>query len=282
MWDYTEKVKELYTKPKNVGVIEDANAVGEVGSIVCGDALTLYLKIEDNVIKDAKFQTFGCGSAIASSSALTEMIIGRTVEEAEKITNRDIADYLGGLPEQKMHCSVMGREALEKALANWRGEEVAAHEDTEGEVICQCFGVTDPLIRKVIRENKLKTVEDVTNYTKAGGACGSCIHKIEDILTEELKNQPVAAGASVKAEKRPLSNIRRMQLVEETISDVVRPILQKDGGNIELVDIDGKRVMVALRGACANCLVSDVTLKNLVQEKLREFVEDDIEVIEVR
>lgn len=282
MWEYTDKVKDLYTHPKNVGTIDNADAVGEVGSIVCGDALTLYLKIEDNIIKEAKFQTFGCGSAIASSSALTEMIIGRTVEEAEKITNRDIADYLGGLPEQKMHCSVMGREALEKALANWRGEEVAAHEDTEGEVICQCFGVTDPLIRKVIRENKLKTVEDVTNYTKAGGACGSCIHKIEDILTEELKNQPVAAGASVKAEKRPLSNIRRMQLVEETISDVVRPILQKDGGNIELVDIDGKRVMVALRGACANCLVSDVTLKNLVQEKLREFVEDDIEVIEVR
>lgn len=282
MWEYTDKVKDLYTHPKNVGTINNADAVGEVGSIVCGDALTLYLKIEDNIIKDAKFQTFGCGSAIASSSALTEMIIGKTVEEAEKITNRDIADYLGGLPEQKMHCSVMGREALEKALANWRGEEVAAHEDTEGEVICQCFGVTDPLIRKVIRENKLKTVEDVTNYTKAGGACGSCIHKIEDILTEELKNQPVAAGASVKAEKRPLSNIRRMQLVEETISDVVRPILQKDGGNIELVDIDGKRVMVALRGACANCLVSDVTLKNLVQEKLREFVEDDIEVIEVR
>ncbi len=282
MWEYTDKVKDLYTHPKNVGTIDNADAVGEVGSIVCGDALTLYLKIEDNIIKDAKFQTFGCGSAIASSSALTEMIIGKSVEEAEKITNRDIADYLGGLPEQKMHCSVMGREALEKALANWRGEEVAAHEDTEGEVICQCFGVTDPLIRKVIRENNLKTVEDVTNYTKAGGACGSCIHKIEDILTEELKNQPVAAGASVKAEKRPLSNIRRMQLVEETISDVVRPILQKDGGNIELVDIDGKKVMVALRGACANCLVSDVTLKNLVQEKLREFVEDDIEVIEVR
>ncbi|MGV7930433.1 MAG: Fe-S cluster assembly protein NifU [Spirochaetota bacterium] len=282
MWDYTDKVKDLYKHPKNVGTIENADAVGEVGSIVCGDALTLYLKIEDNIIKDAKFQTFGCGSAIASSSALTEMITGRTVEEAEKISNRDIADYLGGLPEQKMHCSVMGREALEKALANWRGEEVASHEDTEGEVICQCFGVTDPLIRKVIRENGLKTVEDVTNYTKAGGACGSCIHKIEDILSEELKKQPASVGAAAKAEKRPLSNIKRMQLVEETISDVVRPILQKDGGNIELVDIDGKKVMVALRGACANCLVSDVTLKNLVQEKLREFVEDDIEVIEVR
>ncbi|HSV97728.1 MAG TPA: Fe-S cluster assembly protein NifU [Spirochaetota bacterium] len=282
MWDYTDKVKDLYKHPKNVGTIDNADAVGEVGSIVCGDALTLYLKIEDNIIKDAKFQTFGCGSAIASSSALTEMIIGRTVEEAEKITNRDIADYLGGLPEQKMHCSVMGREALEKALADWRGEEVAPHEETEGDVICQCFGVTDPLIRKVIRENNLKTVEDVTNYTKAGGACGSCIPKIEDILNEELKKQPASAGAEVKKEKLPLSNIKRMQLVEETISDVVRPILQKDGGNIELVDIDGKKVMVALRGACANCLVSDVTLKNLVQEKLREFVEDDIEVIEVR
>ncbi|MCU0845709.1 MAG: Fe-S cluster assembly protein NifU [Spirochaetes bacterium] len=282
MWDYTDKVKDLYKHPKNVGTIDNADAVGEVGSIVCGDALTLYLKIEDNIIKDAKFQTFGCGSAIASSSALTEMITGKTVDEAEKITNRDIVDYLGGLPEQKMHCSVMGREALEKALANWRGEEVASHEETEGEVICQCFGVTDPLIRKVIRENGLKTVEDVTNYTKAGGACGSCIHKIEDILTEELKRQPVAAGPEAKKGRLPLSNIKRMQLVEETISDVVRPILQKDGGNIELVDIDGRKVMVALRGACANCLVSDVTLKNLVQEKLREFVEDDIEVIEVR
>ncbi|HPV98835.1 MAG TPA: Fe-S cluster assembly protein NifU [Spirochaetota bacterium] len=282
MWEYTDKVKDLYTNPRNVGTIENADAVGEVGSIVCGDALTLYLKIEDNIIKDAKFQTFGCGSAIASSSALTEMIIGKAVEEAEKITNRDIADYLGGLPEQKMHCSVMGKEALEKALANWRGEETLEHEDTEGEVICQCFGVTDPLIRKVIRENKLKTVEDVTNYTKAGGACGSCIHKIEDILTEELANQPAAAGVELRVAKPPLSNIRRMQLVGETINDIVRPILQKDRGDIELMDIEGKRVMVALRGACSNCPVSDVTLKNLVQDKLREFVEDDIEVIEVR
>lgn len=279
MWDYTDKVKDLYKNPKNVGVIDNADAVGEVGSIVCGDALTLYLKIENDIIKDAKFQTFGCGSAIASSSALTEMIIGKTVDDAEKITNRDIADYLGGLPDQKMHCSVLGREALDKALANWRGVDIGGDEHVEGEIVCQCFGVTDTLIRKVIRENHLKTVEDVTNYTKAGGGCGSCIHKIEDILNEELKKEPVAAVAR-KAEKKPLTNIRRMQLVEETISDVIRPILQKDGGNIELVDIDGTKVYVALRGACSHCLVSDVTLKNLVQEKLREFVADDIDVIE--
>ncbi len=281
MWDYTEKVKELYTKPKNVGVIEDANAVGEVGSIVCGDALTLYLKIEDNVIKDAKFQTFGCGSAIASSSALTEMLKGKTVEEAEKITNREIVDFLGGLPEQKMHCSVMGREALDKALANWRGIKIVEAEDHEGEIVCQCFGVTDTLIRKVVRENALKTVEDITNYTKAGGACGSCIHKLEDILQEELKlQQSCADDTHTGGKKKPLTNIRRMQLVNETIVDVIKPILQHDGGDIELVDVDGKKVIVALRGACSHCVSSNVTLKNLVEAKLREFVEEDIEVVE--
>jgi len=281
MWDYTDKVKELYTNPKNVGKIDDANAVSEVGSIVCGDALKLYLKIDDkHVIRDAKFETFGCGSAIASSSALTEMIIGKTVEEVEKITNKDIADFLGGLPEEKMHCSVMGNEALEKALAHWRGEKIADHVDNEGEIVCQCFGVTENLIRNVIRENNLKTVEDVTNYTKAGGACGTCIPKIEDILHEMAGEAKKAE--TTKADKKPLTNIKRMQLVEETIANVIRPMLQKDGGDIELIDIDVKDVHVGLRGHCVNCMVSDVTLKNTVEAKLREFVEEGITVHEVK
>ncbi len=280
MWDYTGKVKEYYTNPKNVGKIEDATAVAEVGSIVCGDALKLYLKIDENeVITDAKFETFGCGSAIASSSALTEMVKGKTVSEAEKITNRDIAEFLGGLPEEKMHCSVMGNEALEKAIKIYRGQEIVEEEDTEGEIVCHCFGVTDKLIRKVVNENNLKTVEEVTHYTKAGGACGSCIHKIEDIIDEELKS-PGAAGNQAKRGNKPLSNIRRMQLVEETIATVIRPELQKDGGDIELVDIEGKKVFVALRGACSTCMVSQVTLKNLVEARLREFVEADIEVLQ--
>ena len=281
MWEYTDKVKDLYMHPKNVGKIDDANAVAEVGSIVCGDALKLYLKIDDkHVIQDAKFETFGCGSAIASSSALTEMIKGKKVEEVEKITNKDIAEFLGGLPEEKMHCSVMGNEALEKALANWRGERVEDHVDTEGEIVCHCFGVTENLIRNVIRQNNLKTVEDVTNYTKAGGACGSCIPKIEDILHEMAGE--VHAAESKKVERKPLTNIKRMQLVEETIANVIRPLLQKDGGDIELVDIAGKEVHVALRGHCVNCMVSDVTLKNLVEAQLREFVEEDIVVHEVK
>lgn len=279
MWDYTAKVKELYKTPKNVGTIPDADVVAEVGSIVCGDALTLYLKLDGDRIVDAKFQTFGCGSAIASSSALTEMLKGKTLDEASKMSNRDIVDYLGGLPEQKMHCSVMGEEALTKALKKLKGETVEDEEELEGEMVCQCFGVTDTLIEKVVRENNLSTVEDVTNYTKAGGACGSCIHKIEDIV-HEVRQDMAEEVLPEKKEKKPLTNIKRMQLVEETITDVVRPILQRDGGNIELVDIDNKKVYVRLLGNCASCVISDVTLRNLVQDKLREFVENDIEVIE--
>ncbi len=281
MWEYTDKVKELYTNPKNVGSIEDADAVAEVGSIVCGDALKLYLKIDDNgIIQDAKFETFGCGSAIASSSALTEMIKGKTIEEVEKIKNQDIANYLGGLPEEKMHCSVMGYEALEKALKQYRGEKVEDEVEEEGQIVCHCFGVKDTLIREMIRDNNLKTVEDVTNYTKAGGACGSCIPDIEDILAEELHTSEKVVEK--EKEKKPLSNIKRMHLVEETIANVIRPILQEDGGDIELMDLDGKNIYVALRGSCTNCMVSNVTLKNLVEAKLREFVEDDIIVHEVK
>src|SRR5512147_3054353 len=171
MWDYTDKVREHFLNPKNVGEIPGADAIGEVGSLACGDALKLYLKLDENKerIVDAKFQTFGCASAIASSSALTEMLKGKTLDEALQVSNQEIAEFLGGLPEQKMHCSVMGREALEAAISNYKGEQIIRKE--EGTLICKCFDVTEEKIRKVAIENHLTTVEEITNFTKAGGGC---------------------------------------------------------------------------------------------------------------
>ena len=184
MWNYTEKVMDHFRNPRNVGTIDNPDGTATVGSLACGDALTFQFKLDaDGKIADAKFQTFGCASAIASSSALTEMVIGKTLDEAKKITNQQIADYLGGLPPQKMHCSVMGREALEAAIKNY---ETGANADRnlEDTVLCTCYNVSENEVRRVITENQLTTVEEVTNFTKAGGGCGRCRPKIEAILKE--------------------------------------------------------------------------------------------------
>jgi len=274
MWDYTDKVKEHFLKPRNVGVIDDADGIGEVGSLACGDALTLYFKLDDQQrISEVKFQTFGCASAIASSSALTEMIKGKTLDEAKKITNDEIAEFLGGLPKEKMHCSVMGQEALEKAIAHCEGRPV--HKE-EGNVVCECFGVTDRQIEHVVRESRLKTIEDVTDYVKAGGGCGQCHDAIQEIIDQVLGKKPTPP----KKEKQ-LTNIEKIQLIQETIEREIRPNLKKDGGNIELVDVDGSLVTVRLKGSCAGCQLSQVTLKDYVEKKLRELVTAELVVEEV-
>jgi NifU-like protein len=279
MWDYTEKVKDHFLNPRNVGEIENPDGVGEVGSLACGDALRLSFKLDEKKrIKDAKFKTFGCASAIASSSALTEIIKGMTLEEAGKVTNQDIASYLGGLPEEKMHCSVMGREALEAAIANYRGEKVIKE---DFEIVCKCFGVTDNEIIKAIRENNLKTIEQVTYYTKAGGGCGQCHPKIEALI-ERVRKEMEKEAPPVKPEKRKLTNIQKLKLIEETLGREIIPALKADGGDLDLIDIEGNKVLVALRGKCSFCPSSEFTLKQYVESKLREFVSDDIEVEEVR
>ena len=280
MWDYTEKVKDHFLNPRNVGEIEDPDGAGEVGSLACGDALRLTIKLDENKrIKDAKFKTFGCASAIASSSALTEIIKGMTLEEAGKVTNQDIANYLGGLPEEKMHCSVMGREALEVAIASYRGQKV---EKEEFEVVCNCFGVTDREIAHAIRENDLKTVEQVTHYTKAGGGCGKCHPKIEAIIKKVRKEMEKEAPPPPKPEKKKLTNIQKIKLIEETLGREIIPALKADGGDLDLIDIEGNKVLVALRGSCSFCPSAEITLKQYVETKLREFVSDDIVVEEVR
>lgn len=279
MWDYSDKVIDHYRNPRNVGKIDNADAIGEAGSLACGDSLKIYLKISNGIVTDAKFQTFGCGSAVASSSILTEMIIGKTVEEVKKITNKDIADQLGGLPPEKMHCSVMGYEALEDALKNWdnytdlddlRNEE--ALNKTSEKIVCTCFGITENVIWDAIKINGLKTVEEVTNYTKAGGACGRCKSVIQDMIDTYYKKEK---------EVKTLSPAQKIIKINNIIEKQISPELMKDGGDITLVDVEGDKVMVKLRGKCSGCKNSTLTLKTFVETTLKDTVDKNIEVVEV-
>ena len=279
MWDYSEKVMDHYRNPRNVGTIEDADAVGSAGSLTCGDQLKIYLKIdENNVVTDAKFQTFGCGSAVASSSILTEMIIGKTIEEVRKITNKDIADELGGLPPEKMHCSVMGYEALEDALKKYKTDGYVDLDEinkpaVKEKIICTCFQVTENIIWDAIKQNGLKTVEEVTNYTKAGGACGKCKAAIQDIIDTYYNKQ--------KAQEK-LTPTQWILKVNNVIETQISPELQKDGGDIELVDIKNRTIYVRLKGRCSGCKNSTMTLKNFAQKVLQDSLGSDITVVEVQ
>ena len=272
MWEYTDKVREHFLNPRNVGEVENPDGIAEVGSIACGDALKLSFKLDESKrIKEAKFKTFGCASAIASSSALTEMIKGMTLEEAAKVSNKDIAEYLGGLPDEKMHCSVMGKEALEKAIENYKG---VPSTEPGAKIVCECFGVTDLEIERAIRENNLTTVEEVTNYTTAGGGCGNCKDAIQEII-DRIRAEAKPSGAP------KLTNIQKIRKIEEALEKEIRPSLKHDGGDIELIDVIGNRVIVAVRGACAACKASDITLKHFVEAKLRDLVSPDLNIEEV-
>ncbi|MGN1392884.1 MAG: Fe-S cluster assembly protein NifU [Succinivibrionaceae bacterium] len=309
MWDYSEKVKDHFFHPRNAKVVQDANAIGDVGSISCGDALRLMLKVnpKTEVIEDAGFQTFGCGSAIASSSALTEMIIGKTLTDAQKVTNQDIADYLDGLPPEKMHCSVMGREALDAAIADFRGEEYVSDKD-DSPLICKCFGIDENKIVKAIKENNLTTLQEVTNYTKAGGACGSCHEKIEEIIIKTLKaiedgkncdapKKTVGAceAATIASQSQPIERTNHEEKSEDnncinealpfynTVVEIIeqmRPALAQDGGDVKLVKVTKDRVEVELSGACTGCMMTDMTL-SWIQQKLMEALGTYIQVVNI-
>ena len=280
MWDYSDKVMDHFRNPRNVGKIENPDGTGTVGSLACGDALTLMFKLDDEgKITNVKFQTFGCASAIASSSALTELLFGKTIEEAEKLTNKDIADYIGGLPDQKMHCSVMGREALEVAIHNYRtGDNKMKQLDDH--IVCTCFGISENEIKRVIIENSITDIEDVTNYCKAGGGCGMCRSDIQKIIDKVKSERSLATPAPKPKAPKKLTNLQKIKLIEETVEREIRPRLQKDGGDIDLIDIIGNQVIIAFRGMCAGCQSSSFTRQDFIEAKLREFVTPEIVVTE--
>ena len=276
MWEYTDKVQQHFLNPQNVGEVESASGKGEVGSLACGDALKLTFKADANdIITEAKFKTFGCASAIASSSVLTEIMIGMSVDKASKITNEDIAEALGGLPKEKMHCSVMGREALEAAIADYRGTILPM---AEGEIVCECFGVTDLEVIRAVNESSLRSIEEITNFTKAGGGCGKCEDKLREILRNTVGQKTEIP--SFESLPKKMTALQKIKQIEEVLEREIRPGLKKDGGDIELIDVDGDFVTVSLRGACKSCKKSQTTIKEYVEKKLRELVVDSLIVEE--
>lgn len=367
-WQYSEKTKRLFMDAvqgksgTHVGELENADGVGEHGSVACGDALKFMFRVERNEedpardrIVEAKFLTFGCTSAIAASEALCRIIEerGLTPIEALKVTNQDIVDYLEGLPTQKIHCSVMGAEALETAVFDWaskRGVDMAAlgikqvnADEHEGRLICKCFGITEPYLRRKIKELSLKTVDDVTGAIKAGGACGTCRGEIQDVLNEiwaaqscgcdsnkgahkeasacatgvesakttvaqaatsatstanalpslttvvanksgEYVEQPqfnasADGGKDRTAEYASASPYKRAKLIEEMVEKEIRPVLRRDGGDLEIVDVKDNLVYVSLTGACESCDSASTTIELLVAAVLQSRLDPSIEVI---
>ena len=305
----------------HLGEIADPDGLGEHGSIACGDKLLFTFKVERNEsdplkdrIVETKYLTFGCTSAIAASEALCLIIEDRhlTPIEALKITNQDIVDFLEGLPEQKIHCSVMGAEALQAAVFDWAtkrgvslnvlGIDIHAEEQEEGRLVCKCFALTEPYIKRKIKELNLRTIPELTSAIKAGGACMSCIHSpggLQDILNEvcgaekretqgnllpmfganlhTLEPPPSAVGNEPQS-RSPFQFFRK---IEKVIDTYIRPMLQRDGGDLELIDIKDTVIYVELRGACATCVGASQTLKNLVERTLQEQVDERIRVIQV-
>jgi NifU-like protein len=316
-WEYSEKTKQLFMdavhgKPgTHLGEIENPDGVGEHGSIACGDSMRFTFRVKrhptdptQDIITEAKYLTFGCTSAIASSEALCDIIEQGeyTPIDALKIQNNDIVDFLQGLPEQKIHCSVMGEEALEAAVFNWaqrRGVDLKSlgidmhdQETEEGRIVCKCFSITEPYLKRKIRELNLRSIPQITNAIKAGGGCTSCHHVpggLQDILDQ------VWAGETAAAENPSLVQITPREVkedsdfspyqfakkVEKVIDEYVRPSLKADGGDLELVDIKGTIIYCQLKGACANCMGASQTLKMMVERILKDQVDERIRVVEV-
>lgn len=312
-WEYSEKTKQLFMdavhgKPgTHLGEITDADGIGEHGSIACGDALRFSFRVEKHptdptkdVVVEAKYLTFGCTSAIAASEALCVLIEtgGYTPIEALKIQNKDIVDYLDGLPDQKLHCSVLGAEALEAAVFDWArkrnvnleklGIDIRHEEQEEGTLICTCFNLTEPYLRRKIKELGLKTIPEITNAIKAGGACMTCHHipgGLQDMLNEIWGDQAKAEcnlpAGQTSDKGNGLSPYQFSRKVDQVVDQYIRPMLQKDGGDVEIVDIKEKMIFVRLGGACAGCAGAGQTLRLAVEKTLKDQVDPAIKIIQV-
>lgn len=316
IWDeYSNQVIRRMDAPTHQGEITEEMAeqlggkliVADFGAESCGDAVRLYWVVNEdtNVILDSKFKSFGCGTAIASSDAMAELCIGKKVEEAVKITNIDVEHALRdhpdvpAVPPQKMHCSVMAYDVIKKAAGQYMGVDM---ESFESEVIvCECARVTLGTIQEVIKLNNLETVEQITDYTKAGAFCKSCIkpggHEekeiylvdiLKDVRAEmehdRLKNAADASAAGASTFDK-MTIVQRIKMIDEVLDQDIRPMLAMDGGNMEIIDIKDNTphydIYIRYLGACSGCASGDTGTLYAIESVLKQKVDENIRVLPI-
>ena len=316
IWDeYSNQVIRRMDNPTHQGEITEEKAkelggkliVADFGAESCGDAVRLYWVVneETNEILDSKFKSFGCGTAIASSDAMAELCIGKTVDAAVQITNIDVEKALRdhpdvpAVPPQKMHCSVMAYDVIKKAAATYKGVDMESFE-TEV-IVCECARVTLGTIQEVIKLNDLQTVEEITDYTKAGAFCKSCIkpggHEEKDFyLVDILKDTRAeieesklkeAADASAAGESSfdKMTIVQRIKKVDEVLDADIRPMLAMDGGNMEIIDIKDNipnyDIYIRYLGACSGCASGDTGTLYAIESVLKQKVDENIRVLPI-
>ena len=313
IWDeYSDIVTDRMNNPRHQGEIREEEAealnakliVADFGAESCGDAVRLYWAVERDTDKivASKFKSFGCGTAIASSDIMTELCLGKTVDEAVKITNIDVEKAMRdnpdtpAVPAQKMHCSVMAYDVIKKAAGQYKGVDMESFE-TEF-IVCECARVSLDTLKDVIKINKLTTIEQITDYTKAGAFCKSCIRTggheakdvyLVDILADTIKEmeheklvQSANESASDDKDFGKLTIVQRIKLVDKVIDEFVRPMLVMDGGDMEIIDIKDNMphydIFIRYLGACSSCSTGSTGTLYAIESTLQQQIDENIRV----
>ena len=313
IWDeYSQKVQNAMNHPKYMGELTEEDAkrtntrliVADYGAESCGDAVRLYWLVDEktDIIKDAKFKSFGCGTAIASSDTMAALCIGKSVDEAVKITNLDVEFAMRDDPEtpavppQKMHCSVMAYDVIKQATAQYKGIDAASFEDSI--IVCECARVSLGTIKEVIRLNDLHSVEEITQYTKAGAFCKSCVkpgghekrdYYLVDILAQtraEMEKERLANAIKSDVSFDEMTMVGQLKAVEAVLDKEIRAMLQGDGGDLEVIDIQKSEngfvdVYIRYLGACSGCASGGGATLYAIETILQEELSPNIRVMPV-
>ena len=311
LWEeYSSEVQRRMDNPVNMGEITEAEAgenkliIADFGAESCGDAVRLYWLIDPNndTIIQSKFKSFGCGTAIASSDMMAELCMSKTVDEALKITNIDVEKALRddpdvpAVPGQKMHCSVMAYDVIKKAASIYKNVDMDSFEDEF--ILCECARVTQETVQEIIRLNKLTTLEEITDYTKAGAFCKSCVrpggHEAKDVyLVDLLSHALEEMEAAEKSRKiieakgdgtfESMGLVQKIKSVESILEEYIRPTLKADGGDVELIDIkeaDGFfEVLIKYQGECMSCSMNTTTTLAGIEDMLKFKLKAQLKVI---